>query len=174
MKRSASAPNDGMPFGNCLRVRFAIDSACRGSIRFAVRLATSASTSTPSIRSSGSSTFPFDFDIFWPSSSRTIALMYTSRNGMRPVNQVVVMIMRATQKKMMSKPVTSTFDGRNAARCGFAPSAFASPVQPSVEWHQSAEENQVSRTSSSRWKLTGSRPSFACAFARASASSRAT
>ena len=75
VNRSASAPNDGMPLGNCLRVRFAIDSAWRGSIRFAVRFATSVSTSTPSIRSSGSRTLPFDFDIFWPSSSRTIALM---------------------------------------------------------------------------------------------------
>ena len=93
---------------------------------------------------------------------------------MRPVNQVVVMIMRATQKKMMSKPVTSTLDGRNVARWGFAASAFASPVQPSVEWHQSAEENQVSSTSSSRSRLTGSRPSLACACARAAASSRAT
>ena len=37
-----------------------------------VRLATSVSTSTPSIRSSGSRTLPFDFDIFWPSSSRTM------------------------------------------------------------------------------------------------------
>ena len=75
MKRSASAPYDAMPFGNCRRVRFAIDSAWRGSIRPAVRLATSASASMPSITSSGSMMLPFDFDIFWPSASRTIALM---------------------------------------------------------------------------------------------------
>ena len=30
MKRNASAPNDAMPSGNCLRVRFAMDSAWRG------------------------------------------------------------------------------------------------------------------------------------------------
>ncbi len=36
---------------------------------------TSVSRSTPSIRSIGSSVLPFDFDIFWPSSSRTSALM---------------------------------------------------------------------------------------------------
>ena len=28
---------------------------------------------------------PFDFDIFSPSASRTMALMYTSRNGTLPV-----------------------------------------------------------------------------------------
>ena len=50
-----------------------------------VVLATSVSTSTPSMRSMGSRTLPFDFDILLPSSSRTIALMYTSRNGTWPV-----------------------------------------------------------------------------------------
>ena len=75
VKRTASAPNDGMPSGYCLRVRFSTRSACRGSIMFDVALATSVSRSTPSMRSSGSSTLPFDFDIFCPSSSRTMALM---------------------------------------------------------------------------------------------------
>ena len=78
------------------------------------------------------------------------------------------MIMRATQKKMMSKPVTSTDDGRNAVSSG------VSSGQPSVEWHHSAELNQVSRTSGSRANDCGSRPSFARACARASASLRAT
>ena len=55
---------------------------------------------------------PLDFDIFWPSASRTMALMKTSRNGTSPVKWSVVMIMRATQKKMMSKPVTRTEEGR--------------------------------------------------------------
>ena len=53
------------------------------------------------------------------------------------------MIIRATQKKMMSKPVTSTLDGRNAC-------SFVSFGQPSVEKGTSADENQVSSTSSSR------------------------
>ena len=53
------------------------------------------------------------------------------------------MIIRATQKKMMSKPVTSTDDGRNVR------SSRVSSGQPSVEWHQSADENHVSSTSSS-------------------------
>ena len=75
LNRNASAPNDGIPVGYCLRVRLAIDSAWRGSIKFDVCLATSVSMSTPSIKSSGSSTFPFDLDILRPCSSRTIALM---------------------------------------------------------------------------------------------------
>ena len=40
--------------------------------------------------------------IFFPSASRTRALMYTCRNGTWPVKCVVIMIIRATQKKMMS------------------------------------------------------------------------
>ena len=78
------------------------------------------------------------------------------------------MIIRATQKKMMSKPVTSTDDGRKVS------SSFVASGQPSVEWHHSADENHVSSTSSSCTKDSGSRPSFARACARAAASSRAT
>src|ERR1700757_4584993 len=76
------------------------------------------------------------------------------------------MTMRATQKKMMSKPVTSTDDGRkafiSAVSCG----------QPSVENGTSADENQVSSTSESR----RSRPVLpaACCLARASSSDAAT
>ena len=54
------------------------------------------------------------------------------------------MIIRATQKKMMSKPVTSTLLGRNRS-CSIV---FAG--QPSVEKGTSADEYQVSSTSSSR------------------------
>ena len=78
------------------------------------------------------------------------------------------MIIRATQKKMMSKPVTSTDDGRNVA------SSRVFSGQPSVEWHQSADENQVSSTSSSWANDVGSRPSSTTACARAAASLRAT
>ena len=83
-------------------------------------------------------------------------------------------IIRATQKKMMSKPVTSTDEGRKVRRYALAASVSASPVQPSVEWHHSADENQVSSTSSSWMNVVGSRPSFATAFARAADSSCAT
>ena len=56
----------------------------------------------------------------------------------------VIMIIRATQKKMMSKPVTSTVDGRNRS-C-----STVLPGQPSVENGTRAEEYQVSSTSGSR------------------------
>ena len=60
-----------------------------------------------SVTSSGSMTLPFVFDIFCPSASRTIVCRYTTRNGMSPVHSRPSMIMRATQKKRMSKPVIS-------------------------------------------------------------------
>ena len=53
------------------------------------------------------------------------------------------MIIRATQKKMMSLPVTSTSDGRKVFR-----SAVASG-QPSDANGPSCDENQVSSTSRS-------------------------
>jgi hypothetical protein len=55
--------------------------------------------------SAGSITFPLLLDIFWPAASRTRPWMYTSRNGGASMNLRPIMIMRATQKKMMSKPV---------------------------------------------------------------------
>ncbi len=73
------------------------------------------------------------------------------------------MIMRATQKKMMSKPVTSTEEGRKVSR------SFVFSGQPSEENGTSCEENQVSRTSSSRLSFV-----CRCAFLVASSSVRAT
>jgi hypothetical protein len=61
--------------------------------------------------SSGSSTLPLDFDILSPCSSLIRPVMYTSRNGTSPMNFRPIIIMRATQKKMMSKPVISTLVG---------------------------------------------------------------
>src|SRR5204863_10094133 len=52
--------------------------------------------------------------------------------------------MRATQKKMMSLPVTSTEEGRNTSR------SLVFSGQPSEEKGTRAEENHVSRTSGSR------------------------
>src|SRR5438309_2280634 len=84
----------------------------------------------PSMRSSGSSVLPFDFDIFSPSASRTMALMYTCLKGSLWVKCSDIITMRATQKKMMSKPVTSTEEGRNTSRsfvfCG-QPSELNAP-----------------------------------------------
>src|SRR5271154_3347316 len=53
------------------------------------------------------------------------------------------MIMRTTQKKMMSKPVTTTEVGRNMR------SSAVGSGQPSVEWHHRADENHVPSTPSS-------------------------
>ncbi len=88
------------------------------------------------------------------------------------------MTMRATQKKMMSKPVTSVALGRKIR--SWLQSATISPFsfltgpsagQPRVENGHSAELNQVSSTSSSwRSSPTGS----VVAWARASASSSPT
>ena len=103
-----------------------------------------ASRPIPSIKSIGSSVLPFDLDILSPSASRTMALMYTCRNGTLPVKRMVIMIIRATQKKMMSKPVMSTDEGRKSSRSD----VFSG--QPSEVNGTSAEENHVSRTSSSR------------------------
>src|SRR5262249_5496854 len=55
----------------------------------------------------------------------------------------VVITMRTTQKKMMSKPVMSTDEGQNVLSSG------VSLGHPNVEWHHSADENHVSSTSSS-------------------------
>src|SRR5262249_19396703 len=53
------------------------------------------------------------------------------------------MIMRATQKKMMSKPVTRTEEGR------YVSSSLVLSGQPSEENGTSCDENQVSKTSGS-------------------------
>ncbi len=53
-------------------------------------------------------TFPDDLLIFLPDSSRMSAVTNTSRKGTSPMKWMPRNIMRATQKKMMSKAVTST------------------------------------------------------------------
>jgi hypothetical protein len=63
-----------------------------------------------------------------------------------PVKWRVAMIMRATQKKMMSLPVTSTLEGKNKSRSGVCSG------QPRELNGTSCEENHVSRTSGSRLK----------------------
>ena len=64
-----------------------------------------------SITSNGSIPFPKDFDIFLPWLSRTIPWINTSLNGFsfiayKPENTIL-----ATQKKIISYPVTKTFVG---------------------------------------------------------------
>jgi hypothetical protein len=75
------------------------------------------------------------------------------------VNVTVIMTMRATQKKMMSKPVTSTDEGRNCASCGCRFGRRRGTPRwgsTSVEKGTRADENQVSSTSASR--TSGSLP----------------
>ena len=117
VKRSASVPNAGIPSANSLRVAFSIFCASLGFIRPVVRLATRVSKSMPSIKSIGSSTLPLDLDIFCPCPSRTKPCTYTVLNGtcglpsLSLIKYSVIIIIRATQKKMMSKPVTNTLVG---------------------------------------------------------------
>ncbi|MCY1366205.1 hypothetical protein D9M69_530880 [compost metagenome] len=102
VKRSASAPKAGMPSGNSFCVFLRTAGAVSGLRRPWVRLSSSAGSSMPSIRSTGSSTLPSDLLIFLPWASRTRPWMYTSLNGTVPMKCLVIMIIRATQKKMMS------------------------------------------------------------------------
>ncbi|MNE69630.1 hypothetical protein D3C80_1653650 [compost metagenome] len=125
----------------------------------------------PSTMSSGSRTLPLDLDIFWPWPSRTRPCTYTVLNGTCGVPSsflircMVSMIMRATQKKMMSKPVTST-----SVEWNFLRNSVCSG-QPRVEKVHRPELNQVSSTSSS-WRRATSAPRLC--LARTSASSRPT
>ncbi len=91
-----------MPSGNSFCVFLRTVGAVSGLRRPVVRLSSSGSSAMPSIRSTGSSTLPSDLLIFLPCASRTRPWMYTCLNGTRPVKCVVIMIIRATQKKMMS------------------------------------------------------------------------
>ena len=79
--------------------------------------------------------------------------------------------MRATQKKRMSCPVSSSVVGCHAAR-----SALDSSGQPSVEKGKRPDENHVSSTSSSCVSVSepGAQPYSASAAARASSSELAT
>jgi hypothetical protein len=62
-----------------------------------------------SMSPSGSKTLPLDLLIFWPFSSRTRPWMAIFLNGTSPSMKCIpIIIMRATQKKMMSRPVTRT------------------------------------------------------------------
>ena len=54
---------------------------------------------------------PLVLDILSPFSSVTIEVRYTVRNGTLPMKCRPIIIIRATQKKMMSGPVTSTLLG---------------------------------------------------------------
>jgi hypothetical protein len=105
--RSASAPIGGMPLGKFLRIAFC---AASGVLSASAR-ASICSRVAPCTTSRGSMTFPFVLLILSPFSSVTIAVRYTVRNGTFPMKCRPIIIIRATQKKMMSGPVTSTAFG---------------------------------------------------------------
>ena len=64
-----------------------------------------------SISSMGSGELPRLFDILRPSLSRTIPVKYTFLNGNLPMYSSPAIIIRATQKKMMSGAVTRSLVG---------------------------------------------------------------
>ena len=65
----------------------------------------------PSMTWRGSMTLPRDLDILRPCASRTMAWRYTCLKGTLPVSFMPIMTMRATQKNMMSWPVSSSAVG---------------------------------------------------------------
>ena len=71
----------------------------------------SASAPYWSIISSGSMPLPRLLDILRPCSSRTRPWMNTVRNGTSSMKCSPIIIIRATQKKMMSNPVISAAVG---------------------------------------------------------------
>ena len=107
VKRSASAPAAGIPSGYDLAM-----SLSASSLAPCTRAdSTSCSLVAPKTTSRGSMPFPLVLDIFSPFSSTISAVRYTQRNGTLFMKCSPAMIMRATQKKRMSNPVTSTLVG---------------------------------------------------------------
>ncbi len=68
----------------------------------------SASAPYWSIRPSGSTVLPFDFDIFEPSAARTRPWRYSVLKGTSSMKCMPCIIIRASQKNRMSKPEIST------------------------------------------------------------------
>ena len=61
--------------------------------------------------SRGSTALPLDLDIRVPSRAMIVEVMITSSNGLAPVKRRPVMIIRATQRLMISRAVTRTWVG---------------------------------------------------------------
>ena len=143
VKRKASVPQGGIPSGNFADCKFkARFFSFSGKFEFA-NLSSKVYSVHPSVTSRGSITFPFDLDIFYPSSSRTIGWRKTVWNGSLSVKLRDIITIRATQKNRISPPVSSKSPGKKAFI------SFVSSGQPIVEIGKNPEENQVSSTSSS-------------------------
>ena len=96
-----------------LLAKLRYDSTCLSFQRMSVEPAEAsvsrvASTPNLSKTSSGSTPFPFVFDIRWPCLSVIVPVTYTSWNASAPMNFSPVIIIRDTQRKMMSRAVIST------------------------------------------------------------------
>ena len=102
--------------------------------------------------SNGSSVLPLLLLILLPSPSLTRAWIYTSLKGLFPIKWFVIITIRATQKKMISKPVTRTEDGKKSFKSFDSLGALDSLSQKSlsfsnVENGTKEDENHVSSTS---------------------------
>src|SRR5699024_5687191 len=102
-----------------------------------------ASAPYKSITSSGSIPFPKDLLIFRPSSSSIRPVKNTSLNGTSPICSILENTILITQKNIISYPVTSTSVGKKYS------SSLVFSGQPKVEKGHNADENQVSKVSSS-------------------------
>lgn len=109
------------------------------------------SSGVPSITSSGSMTFPLVLDIFSPFLSHTIGCRKTVLNGNFPVSHRLIITILATQKNRMSCPVYKMLFGKNCLKSGWVSSG-----QLKTENGKRPELNQVSRTSSSWWRVISS------------------
>ena len=102
VKRSASAPQEGMPSGNsfaCSCARWAPARACRPCGAFVEQ----GSSAMPSIGPPGQSTLPLrTCSSSCPHRAPGRGCRHAPERHLRPVKCVVIMIIRATQKKMMS------------------------------------------------------------------------
>ena len=70
-----------------------------------------ASAPWAAISSSGSMPVPRLFDMRRPSAAWTVEWMITSLNGLSPISSMPAMIIRFTQRKMMSRAVELTEPG---------------------------------------------------------------
>ena len=77
----------------------------------ATRPKRTASAPCSAISSSGSIPVPSDLDMRRPSGAMIVELIDTWANGTSPVNSMPSMTIRATHRKMMSRPVVSTSVG---------------------------------------------------------------
>src|SRR5215207_2742423 len=93
--------------------------------------------------SSGSIPVPRLFDIRRPSGALIVEWMLIEWNGISPINSIPAITILASQRKMIPRSVELTSFGYQVSSSGVRSG------QPSVANGQSADENQVSSTSSS-------------------------